>query len=162
MGAFRRVEASRAGPKALGILIPPGQTTFVILRPRALEWDLLPIRFDRGIESGFCIFARDEAAAVARQVPRALEGGASDQESSVQIVANPGGNGYLVWVPLLDVMWMLCLRVPGRPYEPVVFSGRAAAQNAIDRLVPYLWPSASACQEYYFNTQNFSRNPHPV
>src|SRR4029077_4289559 len=102
MAAFRRVEDNRACPEALGILVPPGQSTLVILRPRALEWDLLPIRFDRGINSGFCAFGRDEAAAVARQVPRALEEGARAKGRSVQVVANPAGDGFLVWVPMLD------------------------------------------------------------
>jgi hypothetical protein len=162
MAAFRRVEDNRAGPEALGILVPPGQSTFVILRPRALEWDLLPVRFERGIYSNFCSFARDEAAAVARQVPRALEEGTLLPQRSVQVVANPAGDGFLVWVPMLDVMWLLCLRVPGRPYEPFAFASRAEAQNAVERLAPYLWPAMNTSQEYYFNTQNFSRNPHPV
>jgi hypothetical protein len=162
MPAFQRVDDNRAGPQALGILVPPGRSTLVILRPRALEWDLLPLRFDRGMNSGFCTFSRDEAAAVARQVPRALEEGARAPERSVQIVANPAGDGFLVWIPMLDIMWLLCLRVPGRAYEPFVFSGRAEAQSAIDRLAPYLWPGVTASQEYYFNTQNFSRHPHRV
>ncbi len=34
MGSFRRVEGEEAGPDALGILVPPGKRTFVILRPR--------------------------------------------------------------------------------------------------------------------------------
>jgi len=158
MGAFRRVEDNRAGPRALGILVPPGQRTFVILRPRALEWDLLPIRFDQGVYSTFCVFARDEAAAIARQVHRTLAESAGAGERSVQIVANPGGDGFLVWVPMEDVMWTVCPRVPGRPYEPCVFSSNDEAQSAIDRLSPYLWPQTDADQEYYFNTQNFSRD----
>jgi hypothetical protein len=157
MATFRRVEANRAGSGALGILVPPGPRTLVILRPRALEWDLLPIRFEGGMSSDFCAFERDEAAVVARQVQRALEETAETGECPVQVVVNPGGDGFLVWVPMLDVMWMLCLRVPGRPYEPCVFASRAEAQSAVERMATYLWPAQDAGQEYYFNTQNFSQ-----
>jgi hypothetical protein len=151
MAAFRRVEDVRAGATALGILVPPGQRTLVILRPRALDWDLLPLRFDRGIYSGFCDFARDEAAALARRVQRGLEEGASP----AQVVTNPGGDGYLVWIPVSDLMWIVCARMPGRPYEPVAFASGAEADVAVRRLTPYFWPAADADQEYYFNTQNF-------
>ena len=47
MPAFRRVEPHQAGARALGILVPPGPKTVVILRPRGLDWDLLP-RAGRG------------------------------------------------------------------------------------------------------------------
>jgi hypothetical protein len=111
------------------------------------------------MNSDFCAFARDEAAAVARQVQRALDESARTGERSVQVVVNPAGDGFLVWVPMLDIMWMLCLRVPGRPYEPCVFASHAEAQAAIDRVATYLWPGLDAGQEYYFNTQNFSPPP---
>jgi len=153
MSAFRRVEGHRAGPMALGILVPPGQPTLVILRPRALEWDLLPVKF-QGMHSGFCQFGRDEAAAMARQIQRALEDSAA---SPAQVVANPGGDGFLVWVPAVELMWLICERNPGRPYEPLVFSNQNEAQDAVTRIAPYFWPARDAEQEYYFNTQNFSR-----
>ena len=69
MPAFRRVEGSQAGPSALGILVPPGARTLVILRPRALEWDLLPLQ-DR--DEGFCEFDRETAAGIARGIQQAL------------------------------------------------------------------------------------------
>jgi|SRR5579864_5250808 len=150
MSAFRRVEGHRAGPMALGILVPPGQQTLVILRPRALEWDLLPIRVE-GMPSGFCQFGRDEAAVVARKVQRAFEASAAN---SAQVVANPGG-GFLVWVPAVELMWTVCSRIPGRPYAPLVFSSQDDAQIAVNRIAPYFWPAIDAEQEYYFNTQNF-------
>src|SRR5207302_3778230 len=41
MCPLRRVEDAHAGPHAVGILVPPGRRTVVIVRPRALIWDLL-------------------------------------------------------------------------------------------------------------------------
>src|SRR5260370_18910840 len=41
MCPLRLVEDADAGPDAVGILVPPCKRTVVILRPRALIWDLL-------------------------------------------------------------------------------------------------------------------------
>jgi hypothetical protein len=59
MPAFCRVDAQRAGPAALGILVPPGDKTLVVLRPRGLEWDLLPALWmgDAIAAPVFCQFA---------------------------------------------------------------------------------------------------------
>jgi hypothetical protein len=153
MPAFRRVVDHRAGPSALGILVPPGQRTVVILRPRALEWDLLPAQSEPG--AAFCAFGREEAALLARQVAQALERGAGAGPKAAAVVANPAGAGFLVRVHTLDLFWIVCLRAPGRPYQPHVFPSRDEAQAAFHRLIPFLWPNADADQEYYFNTQNF-------
>src|SRR5262245_63950954 len=84
MGSFRRVEAEQAGPAALGILIPPSRRTFVILRPRALPWDLL---LCHGADDlGFRDLSHDEASAAAQGVYRALREGAA-----VEVVARPDG-----------------------------------------------------------------------
>jgi hypothetical protein len=160
MPAFEQVEDKRAGSRALGILVPPGERTMVILRPRGLGWDLLPIRFDRGLDSSFCNFARADAVAFARQLRDTLDQAAKREERPVQIVTNPAGDGFWVWMPMLDVMWIVCPRIPGRPYEPCVFADRDQAQKAIDRLAPYLWPGENARQEIYLNTRNFSAT-HP-
>ena len=48
MSVFRRVDDDRAGPAAMGILVPPGRRTFLILRPRALAWDLILLRRAEG------------------------------------------------------------------------------------------------------------------
>src|SRR6266542_7121977 len=113
MPPFRRVEDRRASATALGILVPPGGRSLVILRPRALEWDLLPLRPDG---AAFCEFGRDEAAGIARRVQRALEQGVGSDVSPVRTVARPSGDGYhvAVWAGELD--WVVCRRVPGQPY----------------------------------------------
>ena len=66
MPAFRRVDARQAGADALGILVPQGTRTVVILRPRSLAWDLLPLKpgMEKARPAVFCDWDRDESAAV--------------------------------------------------------------------------------------------------
>jgi hypothetical protein len=153
MPPFVRVEDRRAGPDALGILVPPGRRTVVILRPRSLRWDLLAVR--QGEPLAFCEFGRDEAAGVARQVQRALELGAVTGVNSVAAVAGVGG--YTVCCRRGEFCWVACARRPGRAYEPAVFATADEAAAAAAELARILCPAADARQEYYFNTQNFSR-----
>jgi hypothetical protein len=159
MPPFRRVEDRRAGPEALGILVPPGLRTVVILRPRPLRWDLLPLRGGDGLPwpPAFCDFSRDEAAAVARKVQLALEQAAGGERSPLEAVASPAGRGYLVCCRPGEFRWLACPRLPGKPYEPAVFATRDEAAAAAAALARFLWPAADAQQEFYFNTQNFSR-----
>jgi hypothetical protein len=156
MPAFRRVEDCQAGPTALGILVPPGPRTVVILRPRALAWDLLAA--DAGERGGphFREFGRDEAAGVARQVHRALEEAACEGTDLVQTVAGPAG-GFQVWATLAEHTWIACPREPGCPYRPLIFSARGEANAAAAALADVLCPASDAAQEFYFNTQNFAR-----
>jgi hypothetical protein len=151
MPGYRRVAANRAGPTALGILVPPGKRTWVILRPRALEWDLLPTQLD---SRAFCEFERDEAALLARKVQGNLEQGPGTEPARLIVKAT----GYEVWVPLGDFLWIVCARRAGRPYQPLVFPSRDEAVAALDRVALSLWPAAGAEQEYYFNTQNFNHD----
>jgi hypothetical protein len=155
MAPFRRVEARRAGPQALGILIPPGRRTLVILRPRALAWDLLPLRLD-DVSGTATIrdFERDEAVAVARAVHHALEAGAA-HANPVQADADPSGAGCRVWTEAGPFPWIACLRVSGQPYRPVLFASLDEARAAAARLAGVLWPAADGEQELYFNTQSF-------
>jgi hypothetical protein len=158
MPAFRRVQDRHAGPSALGILVPQGHPTQVILRPRALEWDLLPLRSggEGQARAAFCQFGRDEAAAVARHVQQALEAQAGCGVSPVEAVANPHGEGYLVCARIGEYTWIVCQRVPGRPYEVMLFATAEGASDAAVRVARFLVPGREAGQEYYFNTQNFS------
>jgi hypothetical protein len=160
MPPFRRVEDRRASSTALGILVPPGERTLVILRPRALAWDLLPVRPE---SATFYDFSRDEAAGVARRAQRALEQGAGSGASPVRIVTRADGGGYHIEVRTADLNWIVCLRVPGQPYQATLFATLETASDAAARLAAVLWPDADASQEYYFNTQNFqsARLPTP-
>jgi hypothetical protein len=154
MPPFLRVEDRRAGPEALGILVPPGLRTVVILRPRALGWDLLPVR-PGAWPPDFCTFGRDEAAGVARQVQRDLAAAAGGGTNPVVTVAGPAG--FLICCQRGAFRWVACPRVPGKPYEPVLFATPEEASAAAAALTRFLWPAADAQQEYYFNTQNFSQ-----
>ncbi len=156
--AFRRVDAGRAGASALGILVPPGEATLVIVRPRPLAWDLLPARWDGDCAHppAFCTFGRDEAAAVARRLQTALE-------KSVQAGSNPiesfgdvqAGCGQL-WLRTDEFVWIVCRRSPGQAYQPAIFTTREGLDQAAAQLRPFLWPAADGEQEYYFNTQLFA------
>jgi hypothetical protein len=159
MSAFQRVDARAAGPQALGILVPPGPRTFVILRPRALEWDLLPLQ--PGLEQAqppvFCALARAEAASVARRVQQALEHDADSLSTPIEVVATTPDAGYKICARVETYRWIVCLRVSGQPYRPCLFASMEEAATAAAQLVPFLWPAPERQQEYYFNTQAFSR-----
>jgi hypothetical protein len=157
--AFCRVDARQAGPGALGILVPPGQRTVVILRPRSLPLDLLPLA--PGLEqvqpAVFCVFNRDEAAGVARGVHEALERGAGRLPNPIEVVFSPPGQRYGVCARIGGYLWIACRRVAGAAYEPVFYPTVEEAGALAARLTPFLWPPADAEQEFYFNTQAFAR-----
>jgi hypothetical protein len=158
MQPFRRVEDKMAGPTALGILVPPGQRCLVILRPRALPWDLLPTRLGR--EPGslvFCDFSRDEAAGLARQIQRQLEQFALERHNPLEIQGHSPGESFLVWLKHGEFFWVVCPRRPGQPYQEMRFASREEAQEAARQIAAYVCPAPEANQEYYFNTQHFSR-----
>ena len=155
MAAFRRVEDARAGATAVGILVPPGVRTFVIVRPRGVKWDLLPTLADAESPS-FCHFERDEAAGVARKVLRSLQSLAEANER-LQAGVRQVSNGLHVWMRLLGFDWLLCPRTPGAAYQPLLFAESEIAQDALSAVLPFLQPAQDGEQEYYFNTQNFAR-----
>jgi hypothetical protein len=158
MTAFQRVDARRAGPTALGILVPPGLRTVVILRPRAVNWDLLPLQPGReqAQPAVYCTFGRDEAALLARRIQLALERGAGCPPNPVEVVATAPGAGFGVCARVENYLWVVCPRVSGQPYQLCLFASVEEAERAAARLTPFLWPAADARQEYYFNTQGFS------
>lgn len=161
MPAFRRVEMHQAGPGALGILVPPGQPTVVVIRPRALPWDLRPARWngDSATPPVLCQFERDEAAMAARQLIAGLEKAVADRRDPVEICRSATRPAFQVWVRTEDLLWIAGPRVEGQPYRPAVFASEAEAIAAAESLLPFLWPAADAGQEYYFNTQLFTQAP---
>jgi hypothetical protein len=160
MPAFRRVDAQRAGAKALGILVPPGKKTLVILRPRGLEWDLLPAHWagEAATPPVFCQFAREEAARIARRLHEWLEDNVARGTNPVETFGNPLAQQFQVWIRAQEHVWVLCHRRPGQPYAPLVFASQEEAARAGCRITPFVHPGADANQEYYFNTQNFSHS----
>jgi hypothetical protein len=152
MGSFRRVEAEQARADALGILIPPARRTFVILRPRGLPWDLLLAGPDE--ERKFRELAHDEASAAAQGLYRALCNWAGGGPGLIDVLAGEGG--WQVLVRVGPFLLLVCPRLPGQAYVPLVCA-EADARAAAERLGLVLCPPGSAEQEVYFNTRFFER-----
>lgn len=155
---FTRVEPRHAGPSALGILVPPGTKTLVVVRPRALTWDLLPARWDgdSGHPPQFCLFTRDEAASVARRLVKALEAALEQGANPVQTFGHAQGACLQVWLRTDECVWIACRRAPGLAYQPILFASEEEATREAEKLARFVWPTGDVKQEYYFNTQNFS------
>ena len=157
MSAFRRVNDDQAGPAALGLLIPPGRRTLVILRPRALAWDLLIVHSDRrtGPTTTFRDFGRAEAEAAGEGLLLALEKWSGGGPGAIEAV--PAGEGYHVRAQVGIFPLLACLREPGKPYRPLVVPGREEAKQTASALRSVLCPSGGAVQEVYFNRTHFGR-----
>ncbi|MBM3995528.1 MAG: hypothetical protein FJ303_15435 [Planctomycetes bacterium] len=155
---FQRVEPQHAGPNALGILVPAGARTPVVVRPRGLEWDLLPARWDgdTGKAPQFCAFGRDDAVNVARRFLAALEAAVATGVCPVQTFGDPGGKRVQVWLRTDTLVWIVCSRTPGMAYRPKLFATLDEATCEAERIAAVVWPAVDAVQEYYFNTQGFS------
>ena len=159
MPPFRRVEDRKAGPTALGILVPPGPRTVLIVRPRPLDLDLLLVQGVAG--TAFRELSREEAPAVAVAFYRALE--AWSMGGPGHVGAAPGSEGgYLIWLDVGDFALLVCARVPGQPYRPRVYAAEDEARAAADRLRTILHPAPGTTQEVYFNTRHFERAAPPV
>ena len=155
MCPLRRVEDERAGPGALGVLIPPGQRTFLILRPRALPWDLLLARAAE--DASFRVMSHEEASITARQVAGALTAWSLGAAGRIEEVAAAGGVGWWLRVCVGRYALVVCRRQPGQAYQVCMFADRDAARSAADQLAPVLCPPPDAEQEIYYNTRHFGR-----
>ena len=141
MGVFQRVEAEQAGPAALGILIPPAQRTFVILRPRAMAFDLLLCR--SAADPSFHALSHAEASTSAQSLYRGLREGLARVEAGGYLRAHVGQQTFVA-----------CARVEGLPYTPLALDPEEADVLAA-RLAGFLSPAGE--QEVYFNTRFFER-----
>ena len=153
-----RVDPKHAGPQSLGILVPQGTKTLVIVRPRALPWYLLPARWDGDgtHPPQFCVFTRDEAAGAARRLVKTLEAAVERGENPVQTFGDARGERFQIWVRTEEFVWIACERTPGEAYRPMLFATQDKATEEADRIAAIVWPVGEVRQEYYFNTQNFS------
>jgi hypothetical protein len=155
---FTRVDPQHAGPSALGILVPQGMKTLVIVRPRALEWDLLPARWDG--ESNhppqFCLFTRDEAASVARRLVTSLEAAVEHGVNPLESFGDAQRERWQIWLRTKEFVWIACKRAHGRAYQPMIFASQEEMTRAAETLAAFIFPAADLKQEYYFNTQKFS------
>jgi hypothetical protein len=155
---FTRVDLKHAGPNALGILVPHGAKTLVIIRPRALPWDLLPANWDGDSSRApqFCLFSRDEAAATARRLFRYLESAVAQGVNPVQTFGDAQAEHFQIWLRTEELVWIVCQRSPGKAYQPMIFTSLEQATQEAEKITRFVWPPAESRQEYYFNTQNFS------
>jgi hypothetical protein len=162
MSAFHLVPADQASPQALGILVPPGRRTIVIVRPRGLPWDLVVVRSDRrtGPTATFRDFGRDEAAAAAEGLYSALRRWASG-EAPGAIEPALGESGFVVRASIDAFPLVVCRRQPGQPYQPLVTTEPDEAQRTATALMTVLHPAPDANQEVYFNDRQFSRSETP-
>ncbi len=122
--SLRRVDARQAGPTALGILLPPAARTVLIVRPRALPWDLLLVRAGTDGESGtpFLHLEPEEGQAMAEGMLRALERWSTDRPGKVEVAFAADGAGYWVQVEVGAFPLIACERRPGQPYRPAAFA----------------------------------------
>jgi hypothetical protein len=156
MCALRRVADDQAGPAALGILVPTGRRTFLILRPRSLSWDLLLLRAPGG--TAFREMGREEATAAAHAFAQALERWSlGSAGGAVETVPAPEGQGFLLRAGVEGFHLLACSRRPGQAYQPAVFADADSARAAADQLASVLCPPAGVEQELYCNTRNFAR-----
>jgi len=153
MCPLRRVEDDHAGPTALGFLVPPRRPTFLILRPRSLDWDLVLLR--AGHATQFQELARDEAHAAALRLFRALQTWNAGGEGGIEEAPDPRGSGFLLHLRIAGFDLVVCTRRPGEPYAPQEFANRDDARTAATKIRAILCPAADVEQECYFNTRNF-------
>jgi hypothetical protein len=151
MSAFRRVEGEEAGPRALGILVPPNRRTFLIVRPRSLPWDLVAARDDG---TAFHEMSREEASGQALRLFRALREWAEGGPGEVAEAASEDGRRLTVRAGVF--LLVVCGREPGKPYRAESFADPAALEDARRELLAVLRPGPEAEQEVYFNTRHFS------
>jgi hypothetical protein len=151
MCPLRRVDDEQAGPDSLGILVPPGRRTFLILRPRSLSWDLVLTRAAGG--QSFRDMNRDEAQVVSSALFRAL----TRQSGRLEETASPKGAGYWLCAHVGVYALLVCSRRPGQPYEPIAFPDIGAARAAMAQLLPILFPPQNREQQCYFNTRHFAQ-----
>lgn len=152
MSSLRLVADERAGPTALGILLPPGMRTVLIVRPRALGWDLLLVQGMSG--TTFRQMGQEEAKGVARTFFDALQEWGRGAPGHVGVV--PSASGHLVWVDVGDFCLVACERQPGQPYRLLSFADEDEARQAAARTAVVLHPPQNVDQEVYFNTRHFT------
>src|SRR5262249_26026411 len=154
MTALRRVQDELAGPGAVGILLPPGARTVLIVRPRTLAWDLLLMESVAG--NAFRELTREEAPGVVQAFLVDWETWTCGGPGCVQAVASSNGEGAIVWIDIGDFTLAACARVPGQPYEPARFPTTSEADEAARKLPAVLHPENGE-PEVYINTRHFAR-----
>jgi hypothetical protein len=149
---FVHVEGEQAGPSALGILVPPGRRTLLVVRPRPLDWDLLPLDPESAAPR-FWEVGRDFAPRLAQELARALAAG----DNRVDAIAAPDSAGYHVRAGVGRFVLIVCARRPGQAYQPLVLDSVREACAVAEQVGRFVCPAPQAEQELYLNTRHFSR-----
>ena len=131
----------------------------MLLRPRSLDWDLVPLRPDEseGPQSPFWEVDREEGARLVSELHGELEKWAAGGLGRVEPMPAPGGKGYQVRVGVGRFVLVACERVPGTPYEPALFASVSKALAGAEHIASVLCPHPEARQEIYFNTDQFTK-----
>jgi hypothetical protein len=156
VAGLHRVFGNQAGPTAIGILVPPGARTAVVVRPRSLPWDLLVVESEEAVVR-FCEFSRGEAEAIAEELARALDACDASGSDVAGIAPAPGAPGHCVRVAVGRFRLVACPRLPGRAYRPMVWATTELAEQSANALREVLCPLPGARQEIYFNSRHFAR-----
>ena len=151
MAGWTQVDGRKAGPNALGILIPPLDPTILVLRPRALSWDCVLLEGVSGMT--FRHFSMKNAQEMASHFLESF----MTKPCHVEVLGGPQGEGFFIWIDVEDWSLMACARRPGQPYQPQSFEDRAEANVVRDQLHQLLCSCESTPQEIYLNLQHFSR-----
>jgi hypothetical protein len=154
MCPLRLVADDRAGPTAIGILVPPSRRTFLIVRPRSLSFDLLVLA--AAGSTAFREFEHEQANRAAEALFDAL--GACWGSDSVQAeFLAAGSDGFHLTVRVGPFHLLACRRQPGQPYAPLPFSDIDSVRAAAARVLALLSPPSGVEQEIYLNTRHFQR-----
>ena len=156
MCPLRRVEADAAGPTALGVLVPPGRRTFLILRPRGLAWDLVLLN---PAEPAFLDLSTEEAPLLVAQFVRDLSEWNAGGPGGVETPGRSGSGGWRVRVNVGPFALLVCPRRPGEPYRPLALPDAAAAETVAQAVAAVLRPPPDVTQDYYLNTRHFGPQP---
>jgi hypothetical protein len=154
MSALRLVTDNRAGPAAVGILVPPSRRTFLIVRPRSLPLDLLVLA-----ESGsnaFREFEREQAGRAAEALFDILAG-SNPGRVECATAAGDAADAFYLRVHVGPFHLLACDRRPGQAYVPLAFADLASARSTAQRVTRLLCPPLGSDQEVYLNTRNFQR-----
>lgn len=155
MSPLQRTAAHLAGPRALGILIPPGSQTVLILRPRSLPWDLVLLKSCGS--TTFRTLNQSEGHQVAEALYEALVKWSDGSNGHIGAIPLSEGEGLQIWMDVEDFSLIVCARNPGQPYQPLILTDSQQAEEAIGQLQAVLCPGANQKQEIYLNTRHFSQ-----
>jgi hypothetical protein len=158
MCALRLVAGDKAGPNAVGILVPPSRRTVLIVRPRSLPFDLLVLAAPGG--SAFREFEHEQAGRAAEALLDALGEWSGSCPGRVDCTPAPNGleaHGFHVRASVGPFHLLACERQPGKPYAAHRFEDVGEARDAADRIEALFSPPPGSQQEIYLNTRHFQR-----